>query len=675
MANKFSQTISFKGEFDISQITKGLQDIKKQVTNANIGEELKKQFETAFNKLQINIPALEKLTSKEDFNLKDIQALQKLLKDVTKDWENLNKVTDQIDLSKTFSAKDLEKINNLDKQIKQTRDNIQKARKELVDTFTNETKISVANKNVSDALTELFTVNPAEIDSKFQEIQDQFSQGVQQTQIELQNKLENANIQKTGKSVIDYFFGENSGVEFANKVGPVKDQINEIIRKYREFKEANNEAKMAEQIQKLNEVLTNTANFKFPEGYKLFGLPTQEDLNVLNEIGGTLGKVKELAEGKEVFFTEEDARLVELFKQKLETENQAAINCTNAQEELTQSINDVSIAFVNASGQVDYLNEEYQKADIQAKALEATFGGLTRRIASSVSALTVFNKSIQIIHRAIDSVKELDAAFTQIAIVSEQSNEEAWKMFDSFNKLAKQYSITTRDLTEGAKLFYQQGLNASDTMKMVEASTVSAALGEVSMAEAANTLTAAIQGYNESAAVAMDYTDKIAMVGAVSAADFNELSAAMEKTASSAYTAGIDFDHLLGYLGKMIEVTREAPANLGTAMKTIIARFEDMKKDPLAILEDGATANKVEAALATIGIALRDTAGEFRPLQEVFDELGMKWQSLTRNQQAYIATVAAGSRQQSLQNLKIVQVQQHNNMLLFKIVLQRLLLD
>ena len=163
-----------------------------------------------------------------------------------------------------------------------------------------------------------------------------------------------------------------------------------------------------------------------------------------------------------------------------------------------------------------------------------------------MSALAVFNKSTQIIRQAIKSVEDLDAAFTQIAIVSNQSGEAAWKMFDSFNKLAKQYSITTKDLTEGAKLFYQQGLNAADTMKMVEASTVSAALGEVTMTEAANTLTAAIQGYNESAAVAMDYTDKIAMVGAVSAADFNELSAAMEKTASSAYTAGIDFDHLLG---------------------------------------------------------------------------------------------------------------------------------
>jgi uncharacterized membrane protein YgcG len=81
-------------------------------------------------------------------------------------------------------------------------------------------------------------------------------------------------------------------------------------------------------------------------------------------------------------------------------------------------------------------------------------------------------------------------------------------------------------------------------------------------------------------------------------------------------------------------------------MKTIIARFEDMKMDPDALI-DGASANDVEDALATIGIALRDSTGQFRALQDVFDELGAKWSSLNRNQQAYIATVAAGSRQQS----------------------------
>ena len=647
MAKTYNSTIKFTGQFDTKQITQGLQDIKKQVTNANISDELKKQFESAFNKLQVNIPALEKLTSKEDFNLKDIEALQKLLKEVTKDWENLNKVTDQIDLSKTFSAKDVEKINNLDKQIKQTEDNIKKARKELVDAFSSEAKISVSNKNVSDALTELFTVNPNEIDNKFKEIQAQFAEGVQQTQFELENKLKGANIQKTGTQILDYFFGKDSGVEFAGKIGPIRDQINEIIRAYRGFKEANDEAKMAEQIQKLNQVLTDTANFKFPEGYQLFGLPTQQDLQTIDAIGSALKKLKELAEGKEVFFTEEETKAAELMRQKLEAEAQAARNANQDNNNLKNSLKGVGDTLKDTGDKAGDLADTFNKAKAQSDALSATFGSLANRITNSISALTVFNKSIQIIHKAIDSVKELDAAFTQIAIVSEKTNEEAWQMFDSFNKLAKQYSITTKDLTEGAKLFYQQGLNEADTMKMVEASTISAALGEVSMAEAANTLTAAIQGYNESASVALDYTDKIAMVGAVSAADFNELSVAMEKTASSAYTAGIDFDHLLGYLGKMIEVTREAPANLGTAMKTIIARFEDMKKDPMAILEDGVSANKVEAALATIGIALRNSEGEFRALQDVMDELGGKWNSLTRNQQAYIATVAAGSRQQS----------------------------
>ena len=640
-------TIKFTGQFDTSQITKGLQDIKKQVTNANISDELKKQFENAFNKLQVNIPALEKLTSKEEFNLKDIQALQKLLKEVTKDWENLNKVTDQIDLSKTFSAKDLEKINNLNKQIKDTRQNIENARKELIDSFTKENTISSKSKNISNALTELFTVNPDEIDNKFNEIKQQFTESYQNTQDELKNKIESAKIFKDPQELLKHYFGEDSGVTYGKGMTKIKDEINAIIRSYREFKKANDEAGMAEELQKLQQVLNNSEKFKMPEGESWLGLPTQEDLNILNQIGGLLEKIKTSAEGKEVFFTEEDAKLIELIKQRTEAYSEATKNASKQQKDYVENINNTGDGIKTLADKTKDAETELQRLQRQGEALEQTFGSLARRIENSVSALAVFNKSTQIIRQAIKSVEDLDAAFTQIAIVSEQSSEEAWRMFDSFNKLAKQYSITTKDLAEGAKLFYQQGLNAADTMKMVEASTVSAALGEVTMTEAANTLTAAIQGYNESAAVAMDYTDKIAMVGAVSAADFNELSTAMEKTASSAYTAGIDFDHLLGYLGKMIEVTREAPANLGTAMKTIIARFEDMKKDPLAVLEDGVSANKVEEALATIGIALRDSEGEFRALQDVMDELGIKWETLTRNQQAYIATVAAGSRQQS----------------------------
>lgn len=59
-------------------------------------------------------------------------------------------------------------------------------------------------------------------------------------------------------------------------------------------------------------------------------------------------------------------------------------------------------------------------------------------------------------------------------------------------------------------------------------------------------------------------------------------------------------------------------------------------------------ANKVETALKTIGVALRDNVtGEFRNLGDVLLEVSSKWDGLSVNQQRYISTIAAGSRQQS----------------------------
>ena len=85
-------------------------------------------------------------------------------------------------------------------------------------------------------------------------------------------------------------------------------------------------------------------------------------------------------------------------------------------------------------------------------------------------------------------------------------------------------------------------------------------------------------------------------------------------------------------------------------MKTIVARFTEMKKSPNEIIDvegEEVNANKVEAALKSVGVQLRDTNGEFRNLDDVFLELASKWDSLDKMSQRYVATMAAGSRQQS----------------------------
>lgn len=248
---------------------------------------------------------------------------------------------------------------------------------------------------------------------------------------------------------------------------------------------------------------------------------------------------------------------------------------------------------------------------------------------------------------AINMTLDMDKDMTQIGLVLETTASNAWKSFNTYSQMADRLSTTTSEVTTAMKLFYQQGLNTVETNKMVEASAIAAALGETSMAEASETLTSIVNSYQLSANDALDVTDKISQVAIVSAADFDEMSIAIEKVASSAASAGLDLDHLMGYLGKVIETTREAPTNVGTALKTIVANFEQFKEAPEKIAEEGSEINKVDTALKSVGISLTDTNGEVRDLGDVLDELGGQWENLGRSEKAYLATQIAGTRQQS----------------------------
>lgn len=58
-------------------------------------------------------------------------------------------------------------------------------------------------------------------------------------------------------------------------------------------------------------------------------------------------------------------------------------------------------------------------------------------------------------------------------------------------------------------------------------------------------------------------------------------------------------------------------------------------------------ASKVETALKSVGVALRDSQGQFRDLGQVIIELGSKWSSLDSATKRYLGTIIAGNRQQS----------------------------
>ena len=265
------------------------------------------------------------------------------------------------------------------------------------------------------------------------------------------------------------------------------------------------------------------------------------------------------------------------------------------------------------------------------------------------NAIQLFKRAIR---EAYQAVKELDAAMTKTAVVTDFSVGDMWKQLPEYTKMANDLGTTTLGAYETATLFYQQGLKTNEVMEVSNETMKMARIAGMDYVDATNMMTAALRGFNMeiNEASAKKVNDVYSELAKITASDTQEISTAMTKTASIAHNANMEFETTAAFLSQIIETTRESAETAGTAMKTIVARFTELKKNPNELVEvDGeqVDANKIETALKSVGVALRDSNGEFRKLDDVFLDLAKRWDSLTVNEQRYIATMAAGSRQQS----------------------------
>jgi TP901 family phage tail tape measure protein len=212
--------------------------------------------------------------------------------------------------------------------------------------------------------------------------------------------------------------------------------------------------------------------------------------------------------------------------------------------------------------------------------------------------------------------------------------------------MAKQVGLTTTEVANLSIAFFRQGRSARDALQLTETAAKFAKIAAIDVNDAANFLTAAINGFNLAASEAERIIDRFAALGAGAAASASEIAIALSKVAPAAASAGVEIDNLMAFVTKGIETTREAPENIGTAFKTIFARMRELT-DIGKVMEDGMDVNRVESALASVGVALRDANGQFRNLDQVLIDVGQKWDTIDRNSQAYLATTLAGTRQQT----------------------------
>jgi len=126
----------------------------------------------------------------------------------------------------------------------------------------------------------------------------------------------------------------------------------------------------------------------------------------------------------------------------------------------------------------------------------------------------------------------------------------------------------------------------------------------------------------------MDISDIFEKVSANIGVEFSKgiqsLSEAIQASGTIAKEAGYDIEEYAATVGKLEEVTRLGGSTIGAGLKMIFSRMGRATDGEI----DAETVSKVEKAYQSIGVALRDTNGEFRDIPDVLADLSEKWGTL-----------------------------------------------
>ena len=194
---------------------------------------------------------------------------------------------------------------------------------------------------------------------------------------------------------------------------------------------------------------------------------------------------------------------------------------------------------------------------------------------------TIASQSIRAIgtasRSAINDVKALDAAITDLRIATGKSHEQVAEMVQGYNTLAKNLGATTTQITSAADTWLRQGHSISDTNQLIRDSMVLSKIGQIDAADSAKYLTSALKGYKLEAEDAISVIDKISAIDITSATDAAGLAEAMSRTAVTADLAGVSMEKLLGYLATVGEVTQKSMSTVGESFKTIFTRMSSIK--------------------------------------------------------------------------------------------------
>lgn len=312
---------------------------------------------------------------------------------------------------------------------------------------------------------------------------------------------------------------------------------------------------------------------------------------------------------------------------------------------------------VDESG-LTQLQQALHNVNTAGQQSQSVFSSLGSTFKEAFSAYSLANVMQDMLYKiadgareAVGTVKELNDSITSLEMATGENYNTVKQMMSQYNEMGQELGSITTDIAEGADSWLRQGKSVQETNQLLKDSMVLSKVSDLSASDSTQYLTSAMNGYKVAAEDVMSIVDKVSQVDLYSATDAGGLMEAMSRVSTTANTAGVSMDKLLGYLATTGEVTQRSMSSIGESFKTIFARMSDIKAQNYELVDEDGTVellSDVESSLKKVGIDLRKTVTEYNSYDDVLDNLADKWSSLNQVQQNELSKAFAGVRQQEV---------------------------
>lgn len=254
-------------------------------------------------------------------------------------------------------------------------------------------------------------------------------------------------------------------------------------------------------------------------------IPTDSNIKGMASEQAKLGKLKEQQsniKGSRSGWLSQTSNYSQLQKEYSDSTSKysaAITNATGDNETLKKVLEELLLKYEELNkAQHDAADSAQEEADKQ-KELNNTFENIKGYIASYLSLGAVISKVSSEIRKTWEDTKQLDQAFASIAMVTDYSVQGMWNSYEQYNEMAKELGQTTQDVIKSSALFYQQGLDTAESLKLTESTMKLATLAGADFETATEQMTSALRGFHMEMDQGSHITDVYSELAAKAAAD------------------------------------------------------------------------------------------------------------------------------------------------------------